>query len=242
MAGRVAFEQMAQDSPNLQRFIASPEYPRVMVALEKQDPKGRWALQLNMAISRGLAGPLPYELLTRGERLRLCERVKFHATELANLFYAIHGDAEEGRRWPFEMQVLLDGFAVAAAHDYKDYLEGSPMREILDDPETEGLHIARSAIYHMLMDCMPEMMETLADGADFWAERGDQTLAKPNHKNAKRLYFLRVLTNAFVQVLGTPMRKETLEIASVYFDCSDLKEADLSNIAPVRKRRRAQVS
>jgi hypothetical protein len=59
-------------------------------------------------------------------------------------------------------------------------------------------------------------------------------VTKPDHPNAKRLYFIRSLTRSFVEAYGRPMRKETLALTSIFFDCEGLDEAAMSRLAPVR--------
>lgn len=83
------------------------------------------------------------------------------------------------------------------------------------------------------MEGLADTLETVEEGADWW-ESEEQYLAKPNHPNAERLYFIRRATEIFYVEFGQPMRELTLELTSVYFDCADLSEADLSRLAAVR--------
>lgn len=84
------------------------------------------------------------------------------------------------------------------------------------------------------------ILSNLGDSAKNWA-RAPQYLAKPNHPNARRLFFIRTLTGDFLARYRRPMRKETLSIASLFFDCSDLDEATLSRLAPVNGPKRGPV-
>lgn len=224
-------------STAIDKLKASPQYPRILEALNalpgRRDVNGAW---LGMALHRALAGPRPHEKFTKAERIKTADRISSLATELSQLLYRVHGDKEIHRDWPFEFQALIDRMALSAAIDFQESV-GSPdeseLAAALADEEGEAFHATRYGIYHTLMDCMPETLETLADAAQFWKESGSQPLAKPNHKNAARLYFIRALTAHFVRSFGKPSRELTLNITSVYFDCSDIDEAALSNLAPV---------
>lgn len=227
---------------NIRKLKASNVYPLIRDALAAI-PGWNDAddLSLSMAISRGLAGPRPHEMFTKAERIKTADKIASLAKELAGLLYRVHGDAELRRDWPFEFQALIDRMALLAAIDFRESV-GSPdeseLGEALADDEGEAFHATRYGIYHTLMDCMPETLEMLSEAAEYWKEAGSQPLAKPNHKNAARLYFIRVLTEHFVRSFGKPMRELTLNLTSVYFDCSDIDEAALSNLAPVTQHMR----
>lgn len=229
-------------SDAIDRLNSSPSYPRIcqmLHALPKWNADTH-PFSLEMAIHRGLAGPRAHERLTKSERLKTAEKISSTAQELASLLRRIHGDQEIYRDWPPEFQGLLDGLALEAALDFQERVgKGNDLADALADESCETFHATRFGIYHLLMEGMPEVLETLSDGAKWWGESGRTPLAKPNHKNAMRLYFLRTLTSAFVGMFGRPLRELTLEITSIYFDCSDLVEADLSNLAPVRRRRKS---
>lgn len=80
---------------------------------------------------------------------------------------------------------------------------------------------------------LPLLLRGLCDALSQWADR-PLPITKPDHDHARRLYFLRSVTDDFVREYGRPFRKETLALASVFFDCSGLDEASVSRIAPVR--------
>lgn len=119
-----------------------------------------------------------------------------------------------------------------------------------DDPDSPGyvpidtLQRAMPAIQQVAkffvgdaiwVDLQYHLLEGLCGSLDKWAD-SDAIVTKPDHPNAKRLYFLRSLTSSFVEAYGRPMRKETLALASVFFDCEGLDEAAISRLAPVRTR------
>lgn len=96
--------------------------------------------------------------------------------------------------------------------------------------------IASNAISECLYsDAAYHLLGGLCGSLDKWADRQHE-VTKPDHKNAKRLYFIRAISHDFNANYGRPLRKETLALASVFFDCSDLDEAAISRLAPVRIR------
>lgn len=99
--------------------------------------------------------------------------------------------------------------------------------------------MARQVAVSILSDLLGSNLQTsfglLLQSLESWANR-TPLVPKPGHNNAERLYFIRSLTEQFVAAFGRPLRKETLAIASVYFNCDGLDEAAISKLAPVRKR------
>ena len=227
-------------TPAIEKLRGSVEYPRIASAIAALP--GRPDVNdigLAMALSRALGGPLPHERFTRIERVKTAERIAVLAAELSQLLYRLHGDKESQRDWPFEFQAMIDRMALLAAVDFRESVgvaNESELAAALADDDGEAFHAVRSGINHALIDCMPEILAMLADAAQWWEEDGKQTLAKPNHKNAARLYFIRELTKHFVSYYGKPLRDLTLTLTSVYFDCSDLDVAALSHLAPVSEQ------
>ena len=220
----------------IERLKASPEYPQIRVVLEsfpEWEDSGERVLE--MTLSYALAGPRVHERFTKTERVKTAEKISALATELAQLLYRVHGNNELGRDWPFELQGAMDYMALSAALDFRESA-GGELAETLADDDGDAFHATRYGIYHVLMECMPETLESLADAAQYWKEAGSQPLAKPNHKNAARLYFIRAVTGHFVRMYGRPLRELTLSLTSVYFDCGDLDTAALSNLAPVTEK------
>ena len=233
-------EKFYKDTVEIRKLKASPRFRHICSIIERKEPEGFSGveLRLSMAIHRALALPHQHALLTKVERQRMADRILASANELANLLDWVSADSGRGRDWPLAFQSQLDYFALESACRYQEMLEqaNSPLAEILNNEETEGFHIARYAIYQMLYGSLPELLDTIIGAAEWWRESGEQALAKPNHKNAPRLYFIRSLTKSCMEIFGRPARELVLEIASVYFDCGDLSVADLSNLAPVRSK------
>lgn len=177
------------------------------------------------AAIRGALGPDHSEKLTKKERLRLASSVRRSATELRESLEVVLAGGV-----PYQFQANLDGLALDATNSFAETFEEHKRGEL---EEADHFNTSRFAIYHLLMDGLPELLETIVESADWWGAQ-EQYLAKPNHPNAERLYFIRRATETFYLYFGQPMRELTLELTSVYFDCSDLSEADLSRLAPVR--------
>jgi hypothetical protein len=81
---------------------------------------------------------------------------------------------------------------------------------------------------------LPYLLELLEQAAKNWATEKTE-LYRPDDKNAKRLLFLRKVTQCFVRFFGRPMREETLALASQFFDIDDIDAAALSRLAPVKR-------
>lgn len=96
-------------------------------------------------------------------------------------------------------------------------------------------YVAAGIVGDAMYRSLPEFLDGICDALDQWANR-EQDVTKPNDANAKRLYFIRQVARDFTRDFGRPMRKETLALAGVFFDCADLEEADISKLAPVRNR------
>ena len=224
----------------IEMLTTHSNYHQILAALSGlTDWSGHDESMLKHVLLTALAGPLPHEKFTKSERIKTADKISSLAKDLSALLYLVHGEKEIYRDWPYEFQALNDRMALQCALDYQDSAGPKEESEVAQILATEdGFHVARYSVYHSLMDCLPEMLNNLADAAEMWKEHGDQPLAKPNHKNADRLYFMRKLTGYFVGTYGKPLRKPTLDITSIYFDCSDLDEAALSNLAPVTQRMR----
>lgn len=238
--------QVYRDSRPVRQLKESPRFHRIKELVERKSGKdfGAVELSLYMALHRALEGPPAHERLTKAERVRIADRIIAAATKLTAELDALSLFENDSASWPFEFQSELDWLALSSTLDYQESLvdHGSPLGDFLSDDEAEGFHVARYSVYHLLTYGMKDVMSTLANAAERWRDTGTQALAKPNHKNARRLIFLRFLTRSFVRIFGGPARELTLELASVYFDCSDLTEADLSNLAPVARRGKSKGS
>jgi len=215
----------------IEKLVAAPNYNRILELADKgvlrkaaNSSKDKETVVWNAA-ARGAWGPSPSEKMTRQERTKLSRAVAKSSGELRA---ALEEAFAEGV--PYQFQSMLDAFALSSTCAYA---QGFPEDKRDELEENDTLHYARFAIYDLLMHGLPELLETLKSAAEQWAEE-EQYLAKPNHPNAARLYFIRRATEIFCIEFGQPMRELTLELTSVYFDCSDLTEADLSRLAPVR--------
>lgn len=179
------------------------------------------------AAMSGLRGPSYTERLTRAERSNMAQGIRHHSGALAGLLEEVLWE----KNLPYQFQAMLDGMALDAAVHYEQTIEEELRREL---EKNDVFHFARFAIYDFLLSGLPDLLETIESAAEWWSEE-EQFLAKPNHPNAERLYMIRRVTEAFFVAYGKPMRELTLELTSVFFDCSDISEADLSRLAPVQK-------
>ncbi len=99
------------------------------------------------------------------------------------------------------------------------------------------LKAARERLFVPRLRSFPNQNEliALADYAAV-ASRLPRVIGQPNSPGARRLYFIRRLTDWLYARLRTPMRSQVYELTGVFFDVSDLTPQMLATLAPVRKR------
>ena len=61
-------------------------------------------------------------------------------------------------------------------------------------------------------------------------------VGQPNSDGARRLYFIRHLTQRLNAWMGTPMRSQVLALTGVFFETDDLTPQMLATLAPVKKQ------
>lgn len=171
------------------------------------------------------------EKLTKQQRIGLAERIGAAAEQLSQDLQPLLPGGISAAAWQFQSE--LDLLSLHLTNEYIDQRHGGTVDGEID-AET-WRHCVRFGIYHVMLDCLPRVLDCIADTARWWAD-GETTLPRPNHRNARRLFFIRSVTRSFLHQFHAPMRAATFELASVYFDTADLQEADLSRLAPVDPR------
>lgn len=219
-------------NPQIEKLVASGRLDAVIAMLQdkrrvqpfesEREPLDIW---ITRAVASSLAEPDVAEKMTNSERKRIAKDIIDSASKLSDSLKVFQH--ENGMRWPF--QPVLDRLALQIQISEEKRLTeaGVPMDE-------DTAHRCRYAVYHLLMDNLDMLFESLIEGAEWFA--GTETLLKkPNDKNADRLYFIRSLNKKFCLEFRSPCRAAVLSLASEYFDCSDLDEAALSKLAPFYK-------
>jgi hypothetical protein len=206
---------------------ASPELAQICADLEKRVPTTFMYKSVELFLLHFVPMSLdpPFEeLLSATERKRIAERIRKHANGLKDAMAEIQ-QKNGSPAYPF--QSLLSKLSVYATANY--YLEWKTYEH--GDHESI-VHRVRFGIYQLLTKDFDEIMKVLIDASEHFEELPTK-LHRPAGVNARRLYFLRAMTNHFQRSLGAPCRKQTLALASIFFDCSDLDEAAISKLAPV---------
>jgi hypothetical protein len=72
----------------------------------------------------------------------------------------------------------------------------------------------------------------LARAATAWGSIFEPVVAKPNNKNAERLYFIRELTRGFRLEFSAPLRASVFTIAAQFFDMTGISQNDITKLAP----------
>jgi len=226
-------------SPEVAQLLRSPGYRKALGLLEGKRRHGSYGLATSLelwvvrATTKALAQPDIAETMTATERRKFAANVKETTTRLWDSIGPFLG--EDGRNWPF--QPVFDRLALDVSIDDEERWRDN----YTPDEVEEMSHRSRFAIYHLLMNRLDWLLEAIDEAAE-WVATSETILKKPNDPNAKRLYFLRQITRAFVSEFGSPCRAAALELATVFFDCSDLNEAAISKLAPVVKPKPFEIS
>lgn len=221
-------------TPEVKKLLGSDQFQVALDLLSKRKrpPRKKWEPALPplefwicSAVRNCLADPELAETMTGKQRRDHADAIAYHAESLWDLIAPFMHE-RSGFGWPF--QPPLDALALELSLDYvKGY--DFPAEEV-----EERAHSARFAIYYLLMHRMEDALSTLVECGDWFASQ-ETVLKKPNDPNAKRLYFLRKITQALYSSFRSPCRGVALALASVFFDCSDLDEASISKLAPVKR-------
>jgi hypothetical protein len=231
-----------EESPVIQRLMASNQYGEIIRLLQKHKPKMlRWKrngetverpsvtdirLFLFGTVEYAMRGPGVSERMTAAERKKKAQRIQAAVKALSDELEPFFNSYAS---IPFQFQAHMDSLALDIAADHANALRADDV-EVSEEEE----HRARYTVYDLLMNRPGDYLDTLSEAAEWWG-RTETLLGKPNHPNAERLYFIKVVTNAFCREFGKPLRAVTLALTSVYFDTGGLDEAALAKIAPEPK-------
>lgn len=185
---------------------------------------GDW---IHAAVSRGLAELESFEKLTQKQREERAEKIVLHCEALRELLIPFYRE-QYGLDWPF--QPFFDHAALESALNYQRRMGVNFADE--DDQEEDLVH-KRFAIYHGIMADLGLVFDAIHNGALMLPELKTE-IKKPNDPNVKRLRFIRRLTEDIQSHFGKPHRAVVLSLTSVFFDTSDLDEAAISKLAPVK--------
>lgn len=222
------------EDPNTAKLLESKAFKDVLSSISTR-PRIDWADHLNIelwlaqSVKAALAEPEITERMTGAQRRAAAKRI---SKAVSNLWEALQPFARADGYFAYPFQPYLDYTALEiASADAERWEDGHS-----EDEVWEITHRTRYAIYLAMNAHLRDVLGAFGAGAQH-LEEIDTVLKKPNDPNAKRLYFLRVMTRSFTQVFGRdrPHREATLRLAEIYFDCSDLDEAAVSTLAPVKR-------
>jgi hypothetical protein len=179
------------------------------------------------AAREGFAGD---ELLTQAERKKIGSKIERLARALAAELDRIRfGGVKEPDyvSLPPEFEiVLLVGQQISDA-----IARNNPQTENWREKEHKQFMAGVGFGAHCTAASTAELLGAIATGGGRWGS-ARRKLARPNEDNARRLYFLRMMTGFFRRNFDTPLRGSTLAVASVFFDTSDLDESQIAQLAP----------
>lgn len=84
-------------------------------------------------------------------------------------------------------------------------------------------------LVQFVLNLVPDSLNHLASHAEEWGNAAP-AVDKPGAATAARTYFLKSLGAYLQESYGTPLHSVNLAIASQYFDCSTLSEAEVSPV------------
>lgn len=180
--------------------------------------------------------------IKKSDKMRIAKDARKHARALAECLSML--TVQDG----FLMNTIVSSFAdesmsqqmtgrlrefheIYNDRDSHDFVPADTLRRAAPAIKRVASNVVSDALFG---DFEHYILGGLCGSLDKWANR-DPVVTKPEHENAKRLFFIRNLTHSFMGSYGRPMRKETLALASVFFECEGLDEASISRLAPVRK-------
>ncbi len=89
---------------------------------------------------------------------------------------------------------------------------------------------------HATIDALPELLKIVAATLSEWGAGSfdEPWVGRPNNQNADRTFFLKVLTDYFVDLYDAPLRGVTLDLGAAFFpDAPAIDMARLTEIAPL---------
>lgn len=179
------------------------------------------------AVRRALADLEPFEKMTQKQREECAKKIVVHCEALRELLIPFHSE-RYGLDWPF--QPFFDGAALESALNYQARM-GVDFAD--EDDKEDDLIQKRFAIYHAIKVDLGLVFDAIHEGALMLPELRTE-VKKPNDPNVKRLRFIRRMTEDLHRYFGKPHRAVVLALTSVFFDASDLDEAAISKLAPVK--------
>lgn len=217
------------------KMLGSSEFKSILSTITAP-PRPGWIgkhlnieLWLAQSVKAALAEPEVFERMTGAERKAAAKRI---VKAVGDLSSALAPFVDEDGWFTFPFQPHLDFYALEIASVDEERWRD----QYGEDESAEISHRTRYAVYHAMNPQLGTFLGAFVAGAEHLADV-DTILKKPNSPNARRLYFLRRMTQSFTQVFGRerPHREATLRLACMFFDCEDLDEAAVSTLAPVRR-------
>lgn len=227
LAGPAVVEVQSPSEASKAKLKAHPSFHRLCDAVRAKNPRIDAESLLLWYVPIANDPPIE-EMLSRSERVAVANRIAKHAEGLRE---ALEELRQENGSYCYPIQPLLSCHSVlSAANDVMRWKDGDAYQD--NKLVAEILHRTRFAIYDAISEHLPLLFHTLVDAADHLADM-DSKLHRPANVNARRLYFIRYMTTILHRETGKPCRNIVLELASHYFDCSDLDEASISKLAPI---------
>jgi hypothetical protein len=178
------------------------------------------------SVRKGLSPRIGDALLSPKQKLAKANRLAWAAKEFAAAWRDI-GPLTHG-----QVAITLGGRVGIAASEMLGLIEPYASRWRERELGDDTVFASERVVLAEAFERIDLVADAIAEGAEAWA-RTEAPLDKPNHQNADRLWFIRVVTESFVYHFASPMREEVTALTKIWFGDSRLTANTLSEIASV---------
>jgi hypothetical protein len=231
---------------DLERVIRSEETRKIWDAMRKRigyayreypefevsDARILWRLQGMISVGLEFRHE---DRLTKKQKRSSGLKASKGCNTLAAIFDQMYDTQSQQLPWAFEYEFATIARELTASHRAT---LATIKAEGAIDLSTDVASLQEEAIRYAIRE-MPALLRRMALVAESFSKDAAY-IARPNEKNAPRLYFIRVLSNDFSQTFGQPLHDAVLAIASVFFDCDTLTTADVAALTLKKRRRRSR--
>lgn len=222
----------------LSHLLSSPQCGTLWPTLERHSLKRTHAdhfgfrmnhlLELTDEVQRALYGLAGYNRMTKSERTKVSANIVKRVSQLRALLMQLSGinDVSGHSSGILPLAVLLPPEFPLAASQLSDERFEENRAHI--PPEFQD--VAKGVMMGCYVDPL-EALKAIERGAEEFG-KSRPVVPRPNLDSANRTYFIRTISNYFFAAYGTPLRAATLAVTSVFFDCGDLDESAVAQLAP----------
>ena len=168
------------------------------------------------------------EAIPASERRAIATKIERHASALRREMLELDKRCgHDGDPWCFTDG--LQEMASAVANDFAPMNSDDLLGAAHKNHPIEGWDEFSSGVLIGFLNLSNALL-AYANAADVW-KRSRPEVARPNDEGARRLYFIRKMTNYFRKQYGTPLRESVAVLTSSIYKC-DMDAATVAKLAP----------